>query len=481
MTNIEPIHLISYLRQRCEDDFSFFVRYFFKHQKGSRFKFNWHHEEICTALMRVFKGEDTFLIVNMPPRYSKTELIVKMFSAWCFVKNPRSEFIHLSYSDPLALDNSEAIKSILKSSEFMQLWPEITIQQNKDSKKAWSTSGNGSFYATAAGGSVTGFGAGRVDEGDDGFTFSGAIIIDDPLKPDDAHSNPKRTAINRRWDETIKSRRNSNKTPVIVVMQRLHEDDFCGTLLSDTEFDWKVLELPAIVDEGKSTERALWPDKHSIDDLRLMKSKNSYQFAGQMQQRPSPLGGGIIKGAWFGRYSVLPKIKWRACFGDTAQKAKESNDYQVAQCYGLGEDGCLYLIDVLRDKFEGYELEKRFPDFWIKQKASDNGRLRYFGIEDKSSGTDLIQKMQKVIKPKIPVKAIQRSTDKVSRVMDVQGYIEAGYVKIPDDAPWVSDFISECEAFTKNDTHAYDDQIDPLCDAISEMLHGNKTSLRDAL
>jgi phage uncharacterized protein (putative large terminase), C-terminal domain len=135
----------------------------------------------------------------------------------------------------------------------------------------------------------------------------------------------------------------------------------------------------------------------------------------------------------------------------------------------------------MRDKFEAYELERRFPDFWNKHKSADTGRLRFFGIEDKSSGTELIQKMQKVIKPKIPVKAIPRSVDKLSRVQDVLGYIESGHVMIPESAPWVRDFIAECEAFTADDAHDHDDQIDPMCDAISIMLHKGGSSIRDML
>lgn len=135
----------------------------------------------------------------------------------------------------------------------------------------------------------------------------------------------------------------------------------------------------------------------------------------------------------------------------------------------------------MRDKFEAYELEKRFPNFWQKHKSSDKSRLRYFGIEDKASGSELIQRMQKVLKPKIPVKAIQRSTDKYTRVCDILGYIEAGYIYIPEDAPWVHDFISECEAFTSDDAHDHDDQIDPMCDAISDMLHNGKGTIKDML
>ena len=483
-SSVGPEHLIHRIRERCEADFTFFVRYFFKCQKGAKFVFSDHHHRICEELMKVYNGQVTHLIINIPPRYSKTEIAVKMFSAWCFVKNPKCEFIHLSYSDGLAMDNSDTIKQILKSHEFNQLWPHISIQNNKDSKKAWGTHQGGSFYATSAGGQVTGYGAGKVDDFISGNGFGGAIIIDDPLKPDDAYSDPKRKAVNRRWDETIKSRFNSTKTPCIVIMQRIHEDDFCAMLLRDEEYSFKHLVLPAILDEEKETERALWPAKHSIEALNAMKRKNSYMFSSQMQQRPSPLGGGILKGEWFGRYTVHPPIKQRAIFVDTAQKAKQHNDYQVAEVWGLADDGKLYLLDVLRDKFQAYELEVRIPNFWEKHKAiSGVGKLRYMAVEDKSSGTELIQKIQKKIKPKIPVRPIPRGPDsnKLTRVMDVQGYIESGYVMIPENAPWVHDFITECEAFTADDTHAHDDMIDPMCDAISQMLHNNKANLRDML
>lgn len=186
-------------------------------------------------------------------------------------------------------------------------------------------------------------------------------------------------------------------------------------------------------------------------------------------------------GEYFGRYDVMPKLVYRACFGDTAMKKKEANDYQVALCAGLGDDGYLYLIDIMRDKFEADELERRFPDFWHKHRNRDTGRLRYFAIEDKMSGTELIQRMRKKITPKIPVKAIPRNVDKYTRVSDVLGYIESGYVRLPRNAEWVHDFIAECEAFTADDAHDYDDQIDTLCDAISNMLDKSQTTIRDML
>lgn len=403
-----------------------------------------------------------------------------MFSAWCFMKNPACEFIHLSYSEELVLDNSNAIKTLIQSAEFQQLWP---IALTKTADGAWKTANSGCFLARGSGGQVTGYGAGKLDDFKNGNGFGGAILIDDPLKPSDAYSDPVRKSINRRWDDVIKSRFNSTRTPCIVIMQRVHEDDFCGMLLRDNEYKFEQLILPAIIDEGTAHERALWPEKHSLERLYAMRAKNTYQFSGQYQQRPTPLGGGILKGEWFKRYSVLPRIKWRAVFVDTAQKEKEANDYQVAECWGLGVDGNLYLIDMIRAKFQGYELERRIPDFWNKQKADKASPLRALYIEDKSSGTELIQRIVrgKPGAPRIPCIGIKRSRSKLERVMDVQGYIQSGYCYIPEEAPFVSDFLAECEAFTADDTHLHDDQIDPMCDAIVQMLDDKLVSYSEII
>lgn len=456
--------IINRIRERCFSDFEFFVRYFFKCQKGQKFVFSWHHHEICKALMKVFNGETTHLIINIPPRYSKTELVVKMFSAWSYLHNPSCEFIHLSYADELALNNSSDIKNLILSTEFQQLRP---IALTRASDGAWKTADGGVFLARSAGGQVTGFGAGNVDDFQNGKGFSGAILIDDPLKPTDAYSDTMRGNINRRWDDVIKSRFNSPRTPCIVIMQRIHEDDFCGMLLRDSEYKFESLVLPAILDEGTDHERALWEQKHTLEQLRAMRSKNSYQFAGQYQQRPSPLGGGIIKGSWFNRYDVLPKLSYRFVTIDTAMKERECNDFQVAECWGVGSDGNLYLVDMMRGRFQAYELRDRIPDFWAKLKADKRSPLRSMYIEDKASGTQLIQDLtRKTGGARIPVIPIGRDRSKLQRVMDVQSYIESGYVYLPRDAPFVADFIAECEAFTADDSHPHDDQIDCMCDAI---------------
>ena len=476
-TEITQVDLLARIKQRCEDDFSFFAKYFFKARKGTKFVFNDHHQVIADDLMAVYRGEIQNYILNMPPRYSKTELVIIMFTAWCYVKKPRCEFIHLSYAHPLVLENSDAVREIIKSTEFQQLWPELNIRLNKDAKGAWATQENGQFYATQAGGPVTGFGAGRMDEYDaatDTYQFSGALLIDDPLKPDDARHDTVRKAINRRWDETIKSRRNSPRTPTILTMQRIHEDDFTAELLKDKDMNWFVRSMSAIVDEGLPTERALWPAKHSLEVLKAMKKKAAYAFSGQYNQKPTPPGGDIIKGEWFRRYKVLPRLKYRKIYVDTAQKTAERHDYSVFECWGYGVDGGIYLLDIKRDKWEAPGLLTAAVDFWNKHKAADlftYGPLRQMRIEDKVSGTGLIQSIKK--KGSIPVFAQQRNRDKFMRSQDVTPYLESGYVWIPEDAPWVNDFVSECEAFTADDSHTFDDQLDPMFDAVDDMLGGN--------
>lgn len=453
----------------CE--FLFFVRYFFKVQTGKKFHVAPHHIKIAETLEKVVSGEIKRLIINIAPRYGKTEMVVKLFVAWCMANNSSAKFIHLSYSDDLALDNSSAIRDTVKHEEFQRLFP-TPIRNDSDSKKKWYTGAGGGVYATSSGGAITGFGAGAIGREYNGTGspcdgFGGCIIIDDPLKPDDAFSDTVRNSINRRYNNTIASRVNDpDTTPIIIIMQRLHEEDMTGFLLNGgSDEEWHHLCLP-VLDEK---DNPLWPEKHSLEKLRSLEKADAYTFAGQYMQRPSPLGGGLIKRAWFGMYSVLPPIQYRKIYADTAQKTGERNDYSVFQCWGLGSDGRIYLLDQIRGKWEAPELKRRAIAFWDKHKSiPDMGVLREMAVEDKSSGTGLIQEIK--TDGGVPIRAIQREKDKLTRLMDVVGYIESGNVVLPHNSNFTSEFLAEAESITPDDTHAHDDQIDPMCDAITDML-----------
>lgn len=511
----EDPYKLAAAKAKCEASQLFFTRYFFKQREGAKFLVNWHHEYLADELEKVLTGETMHLLINVPPGSSKTEMVVINFIARCIALNPRCRFLHLSYSDDLTLLNSQKAKDIVTSEHYQSLWP-LKIAADSKAKKRWNVFFDnmigGGVYATSLAGQVTGFRAGHMASG-----FQGAIIIDDPQKPEDAYSKTKIEASNRRLLTTVKSRKAKPKTPIIVIMQRISDTDASQFILGGgLHADFKHVKIPAILTEEFIQESipekywdkidrsvkddkgrfSYWEFKEPIADLVAMEqgravdksgSKVSkHVFNSQYQQTPVVLGGNIIKGAAFIRYTTLPKLRYRMIYADTAQKTKQHNDFSVFQCWGYGEDGRIYLLDQIRDKWEAPELLKRARAFWAKHAALDVdtfGTLRQIKPEDKSSGTGLIQQLRMGepalgIRP-IPVPkdedCIKRTTDKLTRVMDGLPYIDLGQVCVPLETPWVHDLIAECEAFSADDTHAHDDQIDPMMDAIQDMLSPRST------
>lgn len=490
-------------KELCEESHLFFTRYFFKQRQNIKFKVNWHHHLIADVVERVMRGEIKNVVINVPPGSSKTEMAVVNFIARGLAINPRARFLHLSYSDDLALLNSQTAKDIVLSDEFQAMWP-MTLRADSKSSKRWNVvvdgKAAGGVYAASIGGQITGFRAGHMADG-----FQGAIIIDDPLKVDDAFSAAQRIKVNRKFVNTVKSRKANPDTPIVVIMQRLAEEDPTGFIRSGkVPGDWTYIEIPALITDeyvelhltpklAARVERApkdkdgrfsYWAYKEPLADMLSLELKDSYTFNSQYQQRPSPLGGALIKGAWYKRYKVLPRLRYRIITADTAMKTKERNDYSVFEHWGVAENGDLYLLDVLRGKWEAADLRRQARMFWSKCKAQDSdgymfGKLLKMYVEDKSSGTGLIQDLVKPENneaPRIPVEGVERNTDKLTCWMAAIPHIEAGAVWIPHEeleVPWVSDFVLESESLTAQMTHAHDDQIDPMCDAIQIMRVSN--------
>ena len=271
---------IDLLKTWCLSDSLNFTRYFFKSRFHRKFVVGRHHRMIADALNKVFSGETKKLIINIAPRYGKTEQAVKNFIANGLALNPKAKFIHLSYSDDLARDNSRGVQEIMRDPEFQRLFDAKPTSPNT---KKWFTKQGGGLYAVSSAGQVTGFGAGLVDEVKnaesdkdlnealdeflpeiDGSTFGGAIIIDDPIKPDDALSALVRNKVNNKFDTTIRNRVNSRNTPIVIIMQRLHEQDLCGFLMTKEPGEWEVLSLPCIYNDEAGEEKALWPFKQTI-------------------------------------------------------------------------------------------------------------------------------------------------------------------------------------------------------------------------
>lgn len=281
------------IRSRISYDTLFACRYFFRQNEGRSFNVGDHHKRIAAALDRVFAGECRRLIINCPPRYSKTEMAVKAFIAKGLALNPASKYIHLSYSASLALDNSERTKDIVASDWYQELFPYVQIKPDSKAKQKWYTTAGGGVYATSSAGQVTGFGAGLVEEDfpneDNAHKWGGAIIIDDPLKPEDAFSPVIRNKVNDRFENTIRSRVNSRNTPIIVIMQRLHRDDLAGYLQSLEPNEWEVLSLPALSVDSEGHEVALYPFKHTVEELHKIQAANRFVFETQYQQNPQAI------------------------------------------------------------------------------------------------------------------------------------------------------------------------------------------------
>ena len=210
----------------CLRDHLFFTAYFFKARQGIKFRVNWHHKIISDTLEKVIRGEIQNVVITVPPGSSKTELAVINFISRGLALNPRARFLHLSGSDSLASLNSATAREIVRSDEYQKFWP-LEIADDANAKKRWNVLVDGQpaggVYATSLGGQITGFRAGHMAPG-----FQGCILIDDPIKPEDAFSRIKLDAANRKLLTTVKSRRANPSTPIILIMQRIAESDPVG-------------------------------------------------------------------------------------------------------------------------------------------------------------------------------------------------------------------------------------------------------------
>lgn len=279
----------------CEEDGLYFARYFFKQRMGAKMIVAPHHQVIQRTLQRVIDGEITRLIINVPPGYTKTELATINMIGRGLALNNRARFMHLSYSHNLALLNSSTARGVVKSQAYQSMWP-MALRDDADSKAMWWTEQGGGVYASSAAGQVTGFRAGHMEPG-----WQGALLIDDPVKPDDAHSETVRDGVNNRFNETIKSRLALETTPMIVIMQRIHYHDLSGYLLRGGSGEkWHHLCLPVLIDSSQAYPEEnthgieiphglpdgwLWPVKHNESHRSALFSHRRTAEA-QYMQRP---------------------------------------------------------------------------------------------------------------------------------------------------------------------------------------------------
>lgn len=475
-----------------------FTAVWFNVSQMDSFRTNWHHHYFNEVAQDLLSGKHKNIIVNIPPGGTKTEFWSVHLPAYCMVKHNRVRILNTSYSRDLVNENSERTRALIKSAEFQQFY---RYDIGKDKVDDWTLERNGKrkhqLFSRASGGQITGVRGGYMGEG-----FTGYIMADDWDKIDDLFSDAKRSKSHVRLINTLRSRRAHSGTPFLFVQQRGHVDDSTAFLMSGgmgLTVDHHV-KIPALVNEeyieslpdtikdrcwrdvkqGKQVDGywSYWPAKESIDDLLSLRDAHPYTFASQYQQDPDTLDGGIFSAddfVYFGDTENGADIDepeqydWRLITVDTAQKTNEWNDWSVFAEWGVTKTH-IHRLSYKRAKMTADVLRREFETF-VKACHSKNspsqGVLRRVVVEDKSSGTGLIQEVQGRLP--VPVTAVQRSIDKLTRAMDVQPHHIAKKVALPYGEKDNYEFVSEVAAFSHDDTHKHDDQTDVMIDALNEV------------
>ena len=437
----------------CQHDLLTFTKTMFSARKGAGMRENSHQVAICNALERVVLGETKRLIINVPPRSGKTELAVINFMAWATGISPSSEWIHASYSKRLATNNAYQVRELIRHEAYQQIFSGVEIKEDSSAKDEFRTVQGGIVYATGADGSITGRGAGGMQAG-----FFGAIVIDDPHKAGEASSDTMRQNVLDWFSTTMESRKNSPDTPIILIMQRLHERDLSGWLLGGGNGEqWAHLNIPAIGGGGES----FWPTQFPLEDLRRMETADAYRFSGQYMQRPAPLAGGLIKPDMMQVIDALPagSIEW--CRGWDLASTK-GGDYTAGGKVGRLPDGRYVIADMVRDRLESHER-----DALIKATATrDGAALRQSIPQDPGqAGKGQVLAFAKLLAGH-SVHFSPETGDKITRATPLASQINAGNV-VMLRSEWNQALIEEMRMFPNG---SYDDQVDAVSRAFNGLL-----------
>jgi predicted phage terminase large subunit-like protein len=462
---LNDLDLLAVERELCRRSLAAFARRSWHVlEPAAELKWGWALDAICEHLEAVTDGRITRLLMNVPPGSMKSLLTGVIWPAWEWGPRgmPEMRFVGTAHEETLAIRDNRKCRDLVKSEWYQKLWP-LELLRDLDGKKEFGNTRKGTRQARAFT-SLTGVRGDRV-------------ILDDPISADNANSDAALKEAKLAFTETLPTRVNNEKSAIIVVMQRLNEKDVSGVIM-EMGLPYVHLCIPmrfelarrCITSIGWSDPRTvegelMFPERFGEEQVKELETTlGSYGAAGQLQQRPAPRGGGILKQEWFRYYTVLPRLEFRMIHADTALKTDEQHDYSVLQCWGRSVAGEAVLLDQIRGKWEAPELMVQARAFWHKHRdMPDAAPLRAMMVEDKASGTGLIQALRRESIPIIPV---QRNKDKLSRGYDAAPFIESGNVLLPQDASWLSDFLTEASTFPGG---AHDDQLDPMFDAIQHV------------
>ncbi|OWV52053.1 terminase [Klebsiella pneumoniae] len=524
------------IRSKSTKSFLNFTRIWFELIQGDRLLVNWHHRLMASKIDDLLAGRlvPRNLIINIPPGGTKTEFFSIHFPAYvnALVQEKRLKRfrnLNISFADTLVKRNSRRTRDIIASREYQEFWPcSFGVNQAEE----WEIKDErgrsiGQTVSRSSNGQITGGRGGYY-----GPEFSGMVMLDDYNKPVDMLSESRRKSANTLLVNTIRSRRGDKSkehpTPFVSIQQRLHTDDATGFMLAGgMGVPFHHVAIPAMIDEEyiqsldepwrslcwetvKDTDSVVvggvrywsyWPQMEDVNDLLQLWEKDRYTFLSQYQQNPMALTGGIIDTSWFRTYTTLPKLTHRAVYVDTnSGRVEDWLDYTVFTLAGMGVDGNLYIIDVVRGRWDPEDLLKKAEEVWEKWRLSGSMRvmpLRHMAIEEKQAGQGLITTLKKRSQTPgqlaIPVREIPRGTgqNKLVRCLNVIPQIKTGKVFVPathtDDGQklssifyedgtiagsteWVLTAMTECAAFSADDSHDNDDILDTWMDAIDDNL-----------
>ncbi len=474
----ESFNDLDQLRFRLLNNFFTFTQFFFGERTGRKFIVSQpasaesHFVTIANTLVDVFAGKITRLIINLPPGWGKSELL-RSFICWGMARYPDANHLYISYSHELAAAHTQTIREIMSLPIYRNLFG-VSIRRDSSAKDFFKTTQGGSVAAFGSSGAITGRDAGLPGL----MRYSGGVFIDDIHKPDEVHSDTIREKVKRNYFETIEPRIRGYNVPIVLIGQRLHEDDLCAHLLRGADGQhWNTLIIRALDDAGNSR----YPEVMTRERLITMSEKQRYVFASQYQQDPQPAGGALYRTEDFPLLDQEPdNILATFVTADTAETDKEWNDKTVFSFWGLYQIKFknelvpsiygLHWLDCVELSVEPKDIEDEFLNFWatcmrypIKPQLSI--------IEKKSTGVTLVSVLKRM--QGIKVIGIDRtvaSGSKSQRFINLQQYIANKQVSLPTYGKHTKMCLDHMLKITANDTHRHDDIADTAYDAVRAAL-----------
>lgn len=492
MTTLNPKSLLKYIekekkRRRLLGSFREFVKeYWTVIEPFNPYKSNWHIDAIIEHLEAVRKGVIKNLLINVPPGTSKSTLVSVMFPAWCWAHDQSARFLGASYSEPLAIRDTLLCREIITHPDYTDLFPEVTVKKSENQKTHYGLDGGGWRMATSVGGRGTGM-------------HPNYKIIDDPHNVKESESDVERQAALDWYDGTMSSRGVILDASTIVIMQRLHQKDLSGHIMSGENYrNWSHLVIPMEYEPASSLGKSqigfkdprvaegelLWPEVFTKGKVKELKVQlGNYRAAGQLQQRPAPAGGGILNRdevrLWRKEWP-MPVLEFVLQSYDTAFTEHTDGDPSACTVWGVFTHGGkrnILLLEAWAEHLGYPALRRKLMDDW-KAKYGGNPkdplnparRADVVLVEKKASGQSIIQDLRTT---NAPVATYDPGrADKVARAHMAAPHLDNATVWVLESkkadragkpVAWAEKLLEQMEQFPNGE---HDDMVDTFTQAI---------------